>query len=98
MSSCAGILDTTFRYSPGTILALWGAGTAAFLQRWSEVSSRKDADFEPLDAKNEVRPRDFLARIILSNSWTTGESAGVISRSWMNSLKAMRMCEWSPVC
>lgn len=42
-----------------------------------------------LDEKNEALPRDLLARIMESKSRTFGEVAGVVSRSWMNSLKAI---------
>lgn len=39
--------------------------------------------------KKEVRPRDFLERMTLSKSWMSGELAGLVSRSWMNSLNAV---------
>lgn len=44
---------------------------------------------EDLEEKKEVRPRDFLARIIESKSWICGELEGWVSRSQMNSLKAV---------
>ena len=65
-------------------------GTAALLHRCSDVSSRNDGDFEDLE-KKEVRPRDFLARIMLSKSWMLGDEADVVSRSWMNWLNAIEM-------
>jgi hypothetical protein len=39
-----------------------------------------------------VRPRDFLERMMLSKSWTLGELEGFVSRSWMNSLNAVKTC------
>lgn len=57
------------------------------------MSSRKEEDFEGLrEEKKEVRPRDFLARIMLSKSWILGELEGVVSRSWVNSLNAVMVC------
>ena len=67
-------------------------GTAALLQRCSEVSSRKELDFEPFE-KKEVRPRDFLARMMLSKSWILGELGEVVSRSWINSLNAIKLLD-----
>ena len=46
----------------------------------------EDFDLE----KKDVRPRDFLARMMLSNSSTPGEFDGATSRSWMNSLNAIK--------
>jgi hypothetical protein len=46
----------------------FGDGTAALLQRWSEISSMKDG-LDDLEEKNALLPLDFLARIIPSNSW-----------------------------
>lgn len=38
--------------------------------------------------KKEVRPRFFLARIISSKRRMLGSAGLVVSRSWINSLKA----------
>ena len=45
--------------------------------------------------KKDVRLRDFFARIMLSKSWMLGLSEGVVSRSWMNSLKAITTCQYT---
>lgn len=43
-------------------------------------------DFE----KSDVRPRFFFDTMIWSNSLMDGSSGRLVSRSWMNSLKADR--------
>lgn len=37
--------------------------------------------YEDLEEKKEVRPRDFLARIMESKSWIEGALEGLVSRS-----------------
>lgn len=81
-----------------------GVGTAAERQRWSEVSEMKVLDEPPLplDEKmendfvgNEERPRERLARMIESKRAIRESVATIVSRSWMNSLKAVNTLDWS---
>lgn len=61
-------------------------GTAAETHKWLEVSDKNDV--EDLE-KKDVLPRFFFARMISSNSRMEGSSDLRVSRSWMNSLKAI---------
>lgn len=86
----------TLLYSP--LNAPLGLGTLALRQRWSERSSKNDADFEDRDEPprelkreeemEELKPRARFARMISSKRRILESAAGVVSRSWMNSLKA----------
>lgn len=68
---------------------------AADRQRWSEVSDRKSV----LDLLNmEVRPRFLLERMIWSKSMRDRSLAGLSSRSWTNSLNAIRYQQCSFKC
>jgi hypothetical protein len=79
----------TVRYSP--LNAPLGCGTDALRQRWSLLSSRNDVD-ALLEKKDEARkPRLRFARMISSKRRMEGLEGGVVSRSWMNSLKAFWM-------